>query len=242
MQSKQQMSYSVDDTRCSVDSEFLEVFRIVMPISDCEVRDPRIRRTRQLLQGGLLQLLGSKPFDDISVQDIAEAATVNRATFYDHYTDKFALLEALIAGGFHRMLQERSVRYDGTCPSAARAIVLAACDYLATVRAQAGCERRSNVEALEDAAMIAAIRRVVADGMAKHTSVPEARLAMQSAAASWAIYGAVKEWLNTPDRLPAETIVPEIVTMVTPLLGMPPEETSLAEHHLAATELITSVR
>jgi AcrR family transcriptional regulator len=197
-----------------------------MPISDCEVRDPRIRRTRQLLQGALLQLLGSKAFDDISVQDITDAATVNRATFYDHYTDKFALLEAFIAGGFHRMLQERSVRYDGTCPSAARAIVLAACDYLSTMHAaQGGCERRSNVEALEDAAMIAAIRRVLEGGMAKHTSVPDDRLAMQSAAASWAIYGAVKEWLNTPDRQAAEAIVPEIVAMVTPLLGMP-----LAEH------------
>jgi AcrR family transcriptional regulator len=203
-----------------------------MPISDCEVRDPRIRRTRQLLQGALLQLLGSKPFDDISVQDITDAATVNRATFYDHYIDKFALLEALIAGGFHRMLQERSVRYDGTCPSAARAIVLAACDYLATMRAaQGGCtERRSNVEALEDAAMIAAIRRVLADGMAKHTSVPEDRRAMQSAAASWAIYGAVKEWLNTADRPAAEAIVPEIVTMVTPLLGSPIHEDQVAGH------------
>jgi AcrR family transcriptional regulator len=179
-----------------------------------------MRRTRQLLQGALLQLLGSKSFDDISVQDIAEAATVNRATFYDHYTDKFALLEALIAGGFHRMLAERSVHYDGTCPSAAGAIVLAACDYLTTVRAsQGGCERRSNVEALEDAAMIAAIRRVLAAGMEAHTQVPTERRAMQSAAASWAIYGAVKEWLNSQNRPPAEVIVPEIVAMITPLLG-----------------------
>jgi AcrR family transcriptional regulator len=201
-----------------------------MPISDCEVRDPRIRRTRQLLQGALLQLLRSKSFDDISVQDITDAATVNRATFYDHYADKFALLEALIAGGFHRMLQERSVRYDGTCPSAAGAIVLAACDYLAmTHGAQGGCERRSNVEALEDAAMIAAIRRVLADGMARHTSVPKDWRAMQSAAVSWAIYGAVKEWLNAPDRRPVEEIVPEIVAMVTPLLGMPLAEYQSAE-------------
>jgi AcrR family transcriptional regulator len=192
-----------------------------MPISDCEVRDPRIRRTRQLLQGALLQLLGSKSFDEISVQDITDVATVNRATFYDHYADKFALLEALIAGGFHRLLEERSVHYDGTCPSAAGTIILAACDYLTNLRAaQGGCgERRSNVEALEDAAMIAAIRRVLESGMARHTSVPEERRAMQSAAASWAIYGAVKEWLHTQDRPPAEAIVPEIVSMVRPLLG-----------------------
>ena len=80
-----------------------------MPISDCEVRDPRIRRTRQLLQGALQGLMQAKNFDEISVQDITDAATVNRATFYDHYTDKFALLEAMAAGGFHMLLHERNI-------------------------------------------------------------------------------------------------------------------------------------
>jgi AcrR family transcriptional regulator len=197
-----------------------------MPISDCEVRDPRIRRTRQLLQGALLQLLGSKSLDDISVQDITDAATVNRATFYDHYTDKFALLQALIGGGFHHMLAERSVHYDGTCPSAAAAIILAACDYLTTLRtAQGGeCGRRSSFESLEDAAMIAAIHHVLSEGMAKYTSVPPERRAMQSASATWAIYGAVKVWLNTPDHRSSEEIVPEILAIVAPLLGDPLEE------------------
>ena len=191
-----------------------------------------MRRTRQLLQNALLQLLGSKLFDDISVQDITDAATVNRATFYDHYTDKFALMEALIAGGFHRMLQERSVGYDGSCPSAAAAIILAACDYMSTIRDAKGrcATRRSNVEALEDAAMIAAIRRVLAHGMEKNTTIPEGRRAMQSAAASWAIYGAVKEWLNTHERPPAEAVVPEIVAMVTPLLAGVLEEQQTAAH------------
>jgi len=186
-----------------------------------------------------MQLLRSKPFDDISVQDITDAATVNRATFYDHYTDKFALLEALIASGFHQMLAERSVQYDGTCPSAAAAIILAACDYLATLRsAQGDCgNRRSNVEALEDAAMIAAIRRVLAHGMEKYSGIPEERRAMQSAAASWAIYGAVKEWLNTPHRCLPDAVVPEIVAMVTPLLGA-----ALAEHQAATGELTGHAR
>jgi hypothetical protein len=47
----------------------------------------------------------------------------------------------------------------------------------------------------------------------------------------------VKEWLNTPDRRPAETIVPEIVAMVTPLLGVP-----LAEHQAAVAELTGHAR
>ena len=63
-----------------------------MANSTCETVDPRIRRTRQLLQQALEKLLETKEFDKISVQDIADQATVNRATFYDHYADKSALL------------------------------------------------------------------------------------------------------------------------------------------------------
>jgi len=202
-----------------------------MPISDCEVRDPRIRRTRQLLQGALLQLLGNKSFDDISVQDIADAATVNRATFYDHYADKFALFEALIAGGFHKLVEDRSAYYDGSCPSAASGIILATCDYLTTLReAQGGfVSQRSNIEALEDAAMVTAIRRVLAEGIGKHAEIPEGQRAMHAAAASWAVYGAAKEWLNTPERPPTEAIVPQIVALVAPLLGA----TAAQEHHAA---------
>ncbi len=39
------------------------------------------------------ELLGTKSLQAISVQDIAERSTLNRATFYDHYTDKFALFQ-----------------------------------------------------------------------------------------------------------------------------------------------------
>ena len=74
--------------------------------------------------------MGSKSFDEISVQDITEAATVNRATFYDHYTDKYALLDALVGGGFHEFLHERQLRYETGCPAALSAIIQATCDFL----------------------------------------------------------------------------------------------------------------
>ena len=132
-----------------------------MPISDCEVRDPRIRRTRKLLQGALATLMQAKSFDEISVQDITEAATVNRATFYDHYTDKFALLEALVAGGFHEFLDQRGLRYDAGCPAAVGAIIHATCDYGEQVHSGGACDRQTAFEPLMGAAMVTAIKRLL---------------------------------------------------------------------------------
>ncbi|MGA8531988.1 MAG: TetR family transcriptional regulator [Acidobacteriaceae bacterium] len=190
-----------------------------MPISDCEVRDPRMRRTRQLLQGALRKLMQSKNFDEIAVQDITEAATVNRVTFYDHYTDKYALLEAMVAGGFHQLLHERNVCYDGTCPSGASAVILATCDYLAQSHGDGTeCRRHNAFEPLIEAALTSAIRRVLIAGVPKGTSASSPPPDMIATAASWAIYGAVKEWFNTPGRLPAEEVVPLVMQLIVPIL------------------------
>jgi AcrR family transcriptional regulator len=58
--------------------------------------DPRVTRTQKLIRDALKSLLEEKSFDSISVQDIAQRATVNRATFYAHFTDKLALLVAIV--------------------------------------------------------------------------------------------------------------------------------------------------
>jgi AcrR family transcriptional regulator len=190
-----------------------------MPISDCEVRDPRIRRTRHLLQGALGKLMQSKNIEEISVQDITDAATVNRATFYDHYTDKYALLEAMVAGGFHILLHERNVTFDGSCPSAARAIILATCDYITQIHANpAECTRQNAFEPLIEAAITSAIRRVIMNGMPKKSATPGLSPDIIATAASWAIYGSVKEWFYTPNHAPAEEIVPSILQLIIPIL------------------------
>src|SRR5580704_13806014 len=190
-----------------------------MLISDCEVRDPRMRRTRQLLQGALRTLMQTKSFDEIAVQDITELATVNRATFYDHYTDKYALLEAMVAGGFHILLHERNVTFDGTCPSAASAIILATCDYITQLHSNpAECTRQNAFEPLIEAAITTAIRRVIISGMPKESATPRLTTEIIATAASWAIYGAVKQWFYTPNHAPAEEIVPSILQLISPIL------------------------
>src|SRR5208283_3942270 len=100
--------------------------------------DPRIRRTRQMLFEAFQDLLAEKTFDLITVQDIAERSTVNRATFYDHFTDKFALLEAKITEQFRSQFDARMAGTEGSCPIAQKQLVLTLCDFLSKV---AGCQK-----------------------------------------------------------------------------------------------------
>jgi AcrR family transcriptional regulator len=180
--------------------------------------DPRIRRTRLLLQQALGKLLESKEFDKISVQDIAEAATVNRATFYDHYTDKFALLECMVAARFEELLKARGVVFAGGCSSALKGIVLGVCDYLAAMP-RLECERQLQMEPHLEAAVIAVVRRMLLDGFAQHPPVSGVSGEMLAAMLSWGIYGAAKEWVKTPGRGSSEEIVETVLGLVGPVFG-----------------------
>jgi AcrR family transcriptional regulator len=201
-----------------------------MPISDCEVRDPRIRRTRKLLQGALGNLLQTKNFDEISVQDITEVATVNRATFYDHYTDKFALMEAMIAGGFHELLYERQLRYETGCPAALGAIIQATCDFFTQAHSRGACDRQTAFQPLMDAAIVKAIQRLLMEGLQRAQHPASSSPELMAAAASAAICGGVKQWLSMPERSPAKALVAQLQELILPML----EAGSKAESPVAA--------
>ncbi len=58
--------------------------------------DLRIVKTKKNLYEGLLKLMKDKSFENIKVSEICAVALVNRSTFYDHFTDKYELLEGMI--------------------------------------------------------------------------------------------------------------------------------------------------
>jgi AcrR family transcriptional regulator len=66
--------------------------------------DPRVRRTRRLLEEAMRSLLSERQYEEISVGDIAERATVNRATFYAHFLDKRDLAATLIREDLHQAM------------------------------------------------------------------------------------------------------------------------------------------
>ena len=59
--------------------------------------DPRIIKTHRAIRNAPIDVLQHKPFKDIAVQDILDAALVNRSTFYKYYSGKSSLASAMIA-------------------------------------------------------------------------------------------------------------------------------------------------
>lgn len=59
------------------------------------MEDRRIRKTKQSIRTAVLELMIEKPFENITVNDIAAQADINRGTFYLHYVDKYELLEVI---------------------------------------------------------------------------------------------------------------------------------------------------
>ena len=69
--------------------------------------DMRIRRTKKLMWEALLSLLEEEQaFASISVKAICEHAMVHRATFYSHFTDKYALLDYGIQEAVQTIIKE----------------------------------------------------------------------------------------------------------------------------------------
>ncbi|BDG35873.1 UNVERIFIED_ORG: TetR family transcriptional regulator [Anoxybacillus amylolyticus] len=58
--------------------------------------DRRIIKSQEAIKKAVIELMAEKPFDDITIQEIADRANVNRGTIYLHYTDKYDLLDQLI--------------------------------------------------------------------------------------------------------------------------------------------------
>lgn len=66
--------------------------------------DRRVRRSRRQLADALLTLVTQKKFSEISIQEITDAADMNRSTFYLHFQSKEELLLAALVARFDELV------------------------------------------------------------------------------------------------------------------------------------------
>jgi AcrR family transcriptional regulator len=147
---------------------------------------------------------------------------LNRATFYDHYPDKLALLEGLVSTRFQALLEQRNVVFDGTCSGALQGITLAMCDYLTSLPA-GDCAEHRRLEHHFESALMSVVRRMILSGLQKSSHPTAAAPELIAATVSGAIYGGVSDWARTPSRVPAEEVVKSISLLVGPMLHPVPD-------------------
>lgn len=182
--------------------------------------DPRVKRTRKLIVGAFFALLAEKSFHAISVQDIAERATVNRATFYTHFEDKFALMDWVVRDTFREALTQRLGPASQFTLDNLRLLVMTVGEFMSQFHGQCRPRDRTieppvEVKVQEELAafLLDWLRQVPlanghADGATGVTREATASLL------SWAIFGAGIEWNSGGRQRPADEWAREVADIL----------------------------
>lgn len=176
--------------------------------------DPRVKRTRKLIEDAFNEMLWEKSFEEITVQEIAERAMVNRATFYAHYADKYVLLDQTMHASFQQKLTSNMSQEAGLTEENLRSLILTICGFLTEVHGKCK-EMKRQFEPLVESQIKEIMREILLDWL-KMEKLPRNGVPPELAAtvASWSIYGAAQQWSREKRRRPAETFVRELLPLV----------------------------
>ena len=179
--------------------------------------DPRVKRTRRLIEHTFTQLLEEKGFSAITVQDITTHAEINRATFYAHYPDKFALFQNILQQMFRDELDRRTLK---TCTYSLvnlHALMVTVCEFIA--KSSNKCKGTDpQMESLVETQV-----RVQVEGLLDHwvsqIDGDEENAWSQksrSTAATWAMYGLAQEWAKSrsSQKLPVEQYAHQLLHII----------------------------
>ena len=179
--------------------------------------DPRVKRTRQLLEQAFLELLEEKGFQSVTVQSIAERATVNRATFYAHFDDKFALLDHVIRESFQKVLERKLAPDSGFSLDNLQVLILTVCEYLEQFNSHQCDSSTKQFEPLIEKEVQSQIYHFILRWVIqwqteqlKPLTAPE----VMASTISWAIFGAGLHWSRDGKKYSAEEISDQTFALI----------------------------
>jgi AcrR family transcriptional regulator len=173
--------------------------------------DPRVRRTRQLLQQALLELFQEKSLLAITVQDIAERASVNRATFYAHFEDKYDLLDSIIREEFQKAIASKLPPMPAWNIGNLRLLIRAVFDFLGEFHrhcppsdTQFGPMFERAVQQELYTLLLTWLKQAPATGQ-------RAALETLASVMSWAVFGTAARWSRETHMPSAEEMTTQVV-------------------------------
>jgi AcrR family transcriptional regulator len=181
--------------------------------------DPRVRRSRELLTTAFAELMDERGFASVTVQDVAERAGINRATFYAHYDDKFALFDQMVRNLFRAELERRlpppgDFDLDGL-PLLVRVVL----ESLVQVHEHCGPRGVTGAPPIEGLVQ-EEVQRYVRAWLDASAGARKRRVSADTAAlvVSSGIIGAGVPWSRSVKRAPVERLVREISELLVPAL------------------------
>jgi AcrR family transcriptional regulator len=177
-----------------------------VPQDDDARLDPRVQRTRTLLQDALLALARERPLDEIAVADVADRATVNRSTFYQHYPDT----DTLLADALDARAAAAGADLSSILPDADAAPPEVLVRYMEHVAEHAELYRRAFGEHGSPVAVTRLRRRVgqlSLDGLRQHGTpgaLADLPPEVAAAALAGALIGVLVAWLEQEPLPPAD--------------------------------------
>ena len=183
--------------------------------------DPRVRRTRQLLMSSFGALLAERGFTNLNVNDITDHAGVNRATFYAHFTDKYALLDHFIRDEFRKEVDLRLLNACHFNLDNLRLLVVTVCEFVGNTHTHCG-PTESQVHALVETQIRNQVYGLVFHWLEAMDTLERCTVSRERAAtaASWTIYGLAHEWSRNKRMPPSEQYAQEVLPLVAATLGM----------------------
>jgi AcrR family transcriptional regulator len=185
--------------------------------------DPRVQRTRQLLREAFMALVGErKNIHSISIQEVARRATVNRATFYAHFEDKYALVVDWTREKFQRTLARDLPASSILQRESLHRLILATFDFLALGRRYARPSNRQ-FEPLFEIAIQQELYELLLRWLKQVPSevgLQEEAVETTAQVISWAIFGPAVQWSRGDQSISAEEMADHVLAVV--MAGLSP--------------------
>lgn len=176
-----------------------------------EKLDPRVKRTRGLILKSFEDLLAEKNFESISVQDVTDKAQVNRATFYAHFPDKYALLDYSVSQMFRREIEKRTLNACHYTPDNLRNLILAVCEFLSRIHSDCA-QPHQQFESLVEGTIKNMLFELLSHWL-KQTGI-KISTDIPATVATWAIYGLASHYSHMKKRPVLEKFVDEAFPLV----------------------------